>query len=1244
MTARNKYNGIPIDPKNKYNAVSPTVIKEEEPKVPAPEVPRMGPMIPRKQTVAEKYGLPEATISQADPDAFKKEEKEPSLWNKIARAVLPKGAEEYFGLSQPELSARDRVMEHEKDVQSYYRGKRREENIKSVDMPVEEYTAPTTFWGKLQDSRKHGNYAKNVWSGFIKPAIGTTAEQIGLSIDSPKIRDWGEKFADRVLEEESRRASAQSMADVPSIFEGGLKDPRYYSKTMTQAIGFFTAVLGSSIAVTAATKNPAAGAVAGYGVGASLESSNAYRSMLDKGVAPDDANTAAQIYGVAATMIENSTGIRPAGGTKAMVEDFAVHAAKDKAIKNFFKKWAEEGILEEGSQQLVENVITKFVDNNTGVFDDVLESMVSGTVGALPLAGGGAVISNKKVQRAIKDKQIGLTTKDISGEETFYSGENGQVAERPIDMSKERVVTIQGDQKALTNSKSYVEADQKLYEQYAPEYDFIKIEHPEMPNKPTEYYDLVERKWYSKDPAVAEAYAMQARSAKYDELKLELDSMIERRDALEVVRKGNPGDSKIVKAIEKLNKNIAKLEKTVQATPKTLFSGKKPQTGAVLTATEPAVGQGIPKSAPVIAAKTPMEEFEASLAESDPRVAEGDSALDAGEEIREEAVKNLEPDVAETIEPLEKVVGADKRTPLNQRVRWIDYLRTPWRVFERMGIRPAYQKLLAGYTAYVQELPQNIDKITEWSKRVDAESNEKIFRHLDGEDVQLTLEEVQVAGEIKEWLAEWADRLGMSKDNRISDYITHIFPIEKGGEIPEEIAFLINKKIPGSVYNPFLLQRKGAEGYIKDTWRALDAYVKRATRKVNMDPALAELKEASAHLTDTSQLNYLNRYLGAVNLRPTELDTVIDNHIKERFGFLFGARPTAAITRFMRKMVARAKIGGSVTSFAKNLTQGVNTFADLGTFYTTKGYMDLVKFGGKELNENGVLIAPFIEDRTYSAVKKVAEKFDDVLFLNMNASELVNRGAAYYGAKAKFLANKITPKEYKKAFGKEKPANYTPTMEEAIQYGKFVAAKTQFLFGALDTPVALNSDIAKMVAQFQTFGLKQAEYVMSMVGDKEYKKFLRYMIGSMMLFQFIGSAFGMKWDDSFKTLRFGIPPAVKFFTDLWKTLITGEDRYGNKLDSKEKAQATGKTLFTNVVPAGAQLERTFTGLGVVGEGADRTKAGNLKYKVDQTPENYLRGGLFGKYNLPESKQYYKEKEDKQKGKTKSSGRNKYNAL
>lgn len=730
-----------------------------------------------------------------------------------------------------------------------------------------------------------------------------------------------------------------------------------------------------------------------------------------------------------------------------------------------------------------------------------------------------------------------------SSENILYSGSDGVVSESNLNLANKKIVTIKGDQKLFNKSKSYVEADQKLYDKYSSDYDIVKIEHPELPNKAPEYYNLAERKWYSPDRAVAEAYAMQSRNAKYQ------------------------------------------------------------------------------TEAPVVQAE--------------------ESAIDASDKILNKGTQGLPPDIGSTIDSLEKIVVGDTRTPLNERVGIIDYLRTPWKVFDKMGIRPSFQSLLKGYENYVAELPGNIDKITEWSKRVSKESNERIFRYLDGEEIALDPTEIQVASEIKTWLSQWADRLGMKPDARISDYITHIFPIGKGGEIPEEIAIIINKKMPGSIYNPFLLQRQGAEGYIKNTWLALDAYVKRATRKVNMDPALAELKEASAKLTDVSQINYINNYLRSVNMRPTELDTLIDNTIKKNLGYLFGARPTATVTRFLRQMVSRAKIGGSIVSFAKNLTQGVNTFAELGSFYTTKGYIDLVRLGGKELRDNGVLVAPFIEDRTYSAVKKVMERFDTVLFANMNSSELVNRGAAYYGAKAKFLANKVTPKEFREALGREKPENYTPTLQDAVDYGKFVAAKTQFLFGPIHTPVALSSDIARMVAQFQTFGLKQTEFVGHMLGDREWRKLLRYLMSTFFLFSIIGRAFGMKWSDAFKPLRWGYPPVAQFFVDLYEKGWLGEDKYGNKI---KRVPALGKTIFTNWVPGGAQMERTFQGLSAVNAGKDTTTSGKFKFKVDQSAPNYIRGALFGKYNLPENVEYYKKQEDKKKKKSSPSGSSRYNPI
>ena len=90
--------------------------------------------------------------------------------------------------------------------------------------------------------------------------------------------------------------------------------------------------------------------------------------------------------------------------------------------------------------------------------------------------------------------------------------------------------------------------------------------------------------------------------------------------------------------------------------------------------------------------------------------------------------------------------------------------------------------------------------------------------------------------------------------------------------------------------------------------------------------------------------------------------------------------------------------------------------------------------------------------------------------------------------------------------------------------------------------------------QFQTFGMKQAEFVTQLAGDKEYAKLISYIVGSMLLFGTIGKAFGMDWDESFKVMRFGSPPAFKFAMDLYNSGILGEDKYGNKLNPEKRAK------------------------------------------------------------------------------------------
>jgi len=555
-------------------------------------------------------------------------------------------------------------------------------------------------------------------------------------------------------------------------------------------------------------------------------------------------------------------------------------------------------------------------------------------------------------------------------------------------------------------------------------------------------------------------------------------------------------------------------------------------------------------------------------------------------------------------------------TPVKRKVNAVDWLiRTPEKVLRKIGLGKEMDNLRKGYDAYLKELPKNIDKITEWTKQVPTkENNQNIFLYLDGQDVKLNPTELKVAGEIKTWLSEWADRLKLPKDNRITHYITHLFDeqlIKK--EFDEDLAKIISQKIPGSVYDPFLIKRLGAKGYKVDTWAALDAYVKRGTRKVNLDPALEKIDEIAPSL-EQSQWDYLKEYIDRVNLRPTKIDTSIDNTIKSVVGYKFGQRPTAMISRVMRQAGYRGGLWFNVSSTLRNLSQGINTYAVLGEKYTALGYAKLFsKANRQEIIDQGVLNAGFIDDRILSATQKLWQKADNVGFAMFQAVEGINRGSAYLGAKAKALS-----------MGK--------TESQAIEYGKKISRETQFTFGSIDTPLAFSNDIVKTLMQFQTYTTKQVEFLSELAKDRNFGALARYTAAGLLYVATIGQAFGMDWKELIPAWRLPAPPAGKFLATTAGAILNAPDKYGNQRDFPKKLKDIAATAW-GIVPGGSQAKKTIQGYQSIQEGGSYDAAGRLQFNQDQSTAGQLQSLLFGKYAGQNAQNYF----DKKGTKTKESG-------
>ena len=550
-------------------------------------------------------------------------------------------------------------------------------------------------------------------------------------------------------------------------------------------------------------------------------------------------------------------------------------------------------------------------------------------------------------------------------------------------------------------------------------------------------------------------------------------------------------------------------------------------------------------------------------------------------------------------------------TPVTRKVHLIDTLfTTPKFVMEKIGFGKEVKELRRAMDNYWKELPKNLDVITDWSKRVSKESNQKIFRYLDGQKVALNPKELEVAGEIKVWLKQWADRLGLKEENRVTDYITRLFDNDMAKEFDEELAKIIADKIPGSVYSPFVLKRLGAKGYIEDTWKALDAYVKRSTRKVHMDPMLDRIQTKTGSSLEfanieESQFRYIQKYIENINMRPTNVDKSIDNFIKNIpfIGNKFGQRPVTAITKFFRQMTYRGMLGLNPGSAIRNLSQGINTYAVLGEKYTVLGYAKLFNKGSmKELVDEGVLNAGFVQDKVLSATKKKIEMLDKGLFAMFETVERINRGAAYFGAKSKALKQ-----------GK--------SLEEAIEYAKDIVRKTQFVFDSVDSPVGMSSDIMKTLFQFQTFTTKQIEFLGGMIKDKNVKGLTRYTLAGLAFVYTIGQAIGMEPKEILPMYRFKTPPSLKFPVEVAKAGLDAPDKYGKDRDLKTKAKDVFKSGI-GLFPGGTQIKKTLEGLGAIKDGGSFDSAGRLQFEIGDTKKDKIQAILFGKYPTKEAKEYF----------------------
>lgn len=540
------------------------------------------------------------------------------------------------------------------------------------------------------------------------------------------------------------------------------------------------------------------------------------------------------------------------------------------------------------------------------------------------------------------------------------------------------------------------------------------------------------------------------------------------------------------------------------------------------------------------------------------------------------------------------------------KVFMIDF-RTPENVFKKLGIHDeVYVPLRQGQEEMSKELQLGIGKLNNWYRRTGKGSSQRIFDYLDGVKADLNKDELKVANEIKIYLTGWADKLGLPKEKRIANYITHIFEPDfaQGKRIfPPELARILDFTTPNKVFNPFLETRTGAKGYKRDVFEALDVYMRRGARKLHLDKPIESMAKYADFEGPQAQ-RYLDSYLKNLAGRPDKFEKWVDDNVisalPDTVRQKLGNRPFSRIVNLIRGQVYRGALGLNVGSSVKNLSQNLNTFAELGPKRVAGGLFDLLRNGTDELVQNQVLEDIIYAEHRELTSRGMIKKMDDVLFFFFDTAERINRGIAYYGAKADGLTKGMNE-------------------AQAIDYAKGIVRKTQFAYGKIDMPLALQSSWGKLGLQFGSYPIKQAELLGGYAKNKEVMKLARYIAGTFALTAMGAEAVGIDIKELYNIFP-SLGPIPDIAMDV-KGALTGDWKAKSNL-------AKSPFLF---IPGGVQARKTLQSLQTIKEGASRTPTGKFRFEAPKSALGKAQALTLGQWVTPEAQDYLVKKGLKKPG-------------
>ncbi|KKL80249.1 hypothetical protein LCGC14_2006650, partial [marine sediment metagenome] len=248
------------------------------------------------------------------------------------------------------------------------------------------------------------------------------------------------------------------------------------------------------------------------------------------------------------------------------------------------------------------------------------------------------------------------------------------------------------------------------------------------------------------------------------------------------------------------------------------------------------------------------------------------------------------PDTPVTAELLEN-------SPVIRDIGFKEKFRPSRKVFDKMNVPDVWEMAFPAETLATEELRAIRKTINGWRRVTkDPVRRELMWEYLNSGKREifekLTFEEKRIAPEARKFLDAWADRHDLPAQQRIGNYIPHLFEAEvqksldAGHPLSLQMSKAISEEGTRHLFNPFLQERLGKEtGLLKDPWLAIDAYVERSLRTVYYQPILDRIA-AYLPFAPPAAADYLKQFTDRLSGKPGKLDRDINNTLRGLAEFL----------------------------------------------------------------------------------------------------------------------------------------------------------------------------------------------------------------------------------------------------------------------------------------------------------------------------------------------------------------------